>query len=235
MIIEYVIKILKDSQNRACGIVCLNKEKISESNDLTINVFMDAIETVQSDFTVLAIGGAADIYQDAVYPLSQYGSMGLAMEAGVIFQNLTESQFGLSSIKFRWNLSGAYQQVIPRYISLPADEDPLQPISDPIEFLQDYFPEIQQLATAIFLKGYQWPFDAERIENYGSSLIDLAVYEETIGKGRWVYLDFQHNPEGFSLDNFEGEGKDYLVNSGVEQILPIDRSTISESAFIKII
>ena len=27
-----------------------------------------------------------------------------------------------------------------------------------------------------------------------------------------------------SLDNFEGEGKDYLVNSGVEQILPIDCS-----------
>ena len=53
---RYVIKILKDSQNRACGIVCLNKEKISESNDLTINVFMDAIETVRSDFTVLAIG-----------------------------------------------------------------------------------------------------------------------------------------------------------------------------------
>ena len=126
-------------------------------------------------------------------------------------------------LSFAGNLSGAYQQVIPRYISLPADEDPLQPISDPIEFLQDYFPEIQQLATAIFLKGYQWPFDAERIENYGSSLINLAVYEETIGKGRRVYLDFQHNPEGFSLDNFEGEGKDYLVNSGVEQILPIDR------------
>ena len=26
-------------------------------------------------------------------------------------KNLTESQFGIASIKFRWNLSGTYQQV----------------------------------------------------------------------------------------------------------------------------
>ena len=44
----------------------------------------------------------------------------------------------------------------------------LQPISGPIEFLQDYFPGIQQLATAIFLKGYQWPFNRNELK-----IIDL--------------------------------------------------------------
>ena len=49
-------------------------------------------------------------------------------------QNLTESQYGLASVKFRWNLSGTYQQVLPRYYSTAADG------SDEREFLSDYFP-----------------------------------------------------------------------------------------------
>ena len=66
---------------------------------------------------ILGTGGPGDIYEDSVYPLSQTGSTGMAFRAGATGQNLTESQFGMASLKFRWNLSGSYQQVIPRYFS----------------------------------------------------------------------------------------------------------------------
>jgi len=60
---------------------------------------------------VFATGGPAGIYKTSVYPESQVGSHGLAFAVGAIGNNLTESQFGLASIEFRWNLSGTYQQV----------------------------------------------------------------------------------------------------------------------------
>ncbi|GAG55434.1 unnamed protein product, partial [marine sediment metagenome] len=85
--------------------------------------------------------------------------------------------------------SGTYQQAIPRYISTKLDG------SDEREFLNDFFPSMGKLATAIFLKGYQWPFDVEKIKNYGSSLIDILVYQENILKGRRVFLDFRKNPK----------------------------------------
>ena len=49
---------------------------------------------------------------------------------------------------------------------------------------------MSKMATNIFLKGYQWPFDPQRIENYQSSLIDMLVFNET-QKGRRVFMDFQ--------------------------------------------
>ena len=53
----------------------------------------------------------------------------------------------------------------------------------------------------IFLKGYQWPFDARKAQE-GSSRLDLLVYQETKCKGRRVWLDFTRDPLGdaFSLD-----------------------------------
>ena len=137
---------------------------------------------------VLGTGGPAGIYGASVYPESQLGSHGLAFEIGAAGQNLTESQFGLASIKFRWNLSGTYQQVIPRYVSTDAAG------RDEREFLSGYFPDMGKLATAIFLKGYQWPFDAAKVAGFGSSLIDLLVFQETVGRGRRVFLDYRRNP-----------------------------------------
>jgi succinate dehydrogenase/fumarate reductase flavoprotein subunit len=139
---------------------------------------------------ILGSGGPAGIYQASVYPESQTGSHGLAFEIGATGQNLTESQYGLASLKFRWNLSGTYQQVIPRYISTDRGG------RDEREFLNDFFPDIGALCTAIFLKGYQWPFDPRKVADFGSSLIDLLVYQETVIKGRRVFLDFRRNPSG---------------------------------------
>jgi len=172
---------------------------------------------------VLATGGPAGIYKSSVYPESQLGSSGLAFEIGAIGNNLTESQYGLASIQFRWNLSGTYQQVIPRYVSTDADG------RDEQEFLNHYFPDMGKLATAIFLKGYQWPFDPRKVRDYGSSLIDILVYQETVMKGRRVFLDFTRNPSGggtledFSFDLLDKEASDYLEKSGALFGIPIER------------
>jgi succinate dehydrogenase/fumarate reductase flavoprotein subunit len=171
---------------------------------------------------VLGTGGPAGIYETTVYPASQSGSTGMAFKAGASGQNLTESQFGIASVKFRWNLSGSYQQAIPRYISTDRDG------KDEREFLNDFFPDIRTLSGAIFLKGYQWPFDPGKVGNYGSSLIDLLVYNEINEKGRKVFLDFTRNPsrengEGFSLENLDQEPLFYLRNSFALKDTPVER------------
>ena len=64
--------------------------------------------------------------------------------------------------------------------------------TDEREFLLPFFSTREDMMSAIFLKGYQWPFDTDRIWN-GSSVIDLLVYQETVLFGRRVYLDFRRN------------------------------------------
>ena len=69
---------------------------------------------------ILGTGGPGGMYLDSVYPAEQTGSIGVALRVGAVAQNLTESQYGLASIGHRWNVSGSYQQVIPRYVSTDA-------------------------------------------------------------------------------------------------------------------
>jgi len=194
----------------AAGAVALDKKKLTSPGRGF--VLFNAVNVV------LGTGGPAGMYKTSVYPESQVGSHGLAFAAGAVGQNLTESQFGLASVKFRWNLSGTYQQVIPRYISTDQNG------GDEREFLSDCFPDMGRLATAIFLKGYQWPFDPAKVLNYGSSLIDILVYRETVQQGRRVFLDFRRNPGGgrkledFSFELLGREARDYLEKS--EALLP---------------
>jgi len=171
---------------------------------------------------VLGTGGPAGIYEASVYPVSQAGSIGMAFKAGASGQNLTESQFGIASTKFRWNLSGSYQQAIPAYFSTDKNG------SGRHEFLNDFFPDIRALSRAIFMKGNQWPFDPGKIENSGSSLIDLLVYREISEKGRRAYLDFTRNPEynkegSFSVENLDREVFDFLSRSGALKDNPLER------------
>ena len=113
--------------------------------------------------------------------------------------------------------------MIPRYVSTNQDG------SDEREFLEEYFDEPGKMLDAIFLKGYQWPFDPRKIEDFGSSLIDILVYNEIQVKGRKVYLDYMKNPswgsENGELD-FSLLGEEaytYLKNSNVLFGKPIDR------------
>ncbi len=198
-----------------CGVICLKNQDFGTIDDsFKIN---SILAIFRGRNIILATGGPAQIYKNSVYPISHNGTSILAAEAGCVFQNLTESQFGLASIDFRWNLSGSYQQVIPRYYSIGSDE------KVEVEFLNDYFPSFNSLSTAIFLKGYQWPFNSMRLENYGSSLIDLAVYNETENLKRRVFIDFRQNPKEYDYDVLDDHVKKYLVNSNAVEDLPINR------------
>jgi succinate dehydrogenase/fumarate reductase flavoprotein subunit len=172
---------------------------------------------------ILATGGPGGLYEWSVYPEDQIGSIGLALQIGAVAHNLTESQFGLASLQHRWNVSGSYQQVMPRYVSTDAAG------GDPRDFLTEHFPDMGTMATAIFHKGYQWPFDPRKIAGHGSSLVDLAVYKETILRGRRVFLDFMHNPSGggvlpeFDWGAVSAEARSYLEQSGAMQATPVER------------
>lgn len=216
-----VIGILTDdAQENALGLIALDL-RATEDNDGSNS--SDLYVLFNAKNIVYATGGPAGMYGTSVYPPSQTGASGIAFEAGVQGKNVTESQFGIASIKFRWNLSGTYQQVLPRYISTAPDG------SDGQEFLNDYFPNPSAMLDAIFLKGYQWPFDPRKVEDYGSSLIDILVYNETVIKGRRVFLDFLHNPTWGSQDGdldfslLGAESYAYLENSNALFGTPIER------------
>ena len=123
------IEIMKNEQGKACGVLTLALDGLRKEfiHETALNALNNAVQGYHAKYVVLATGGPAGIYSRSVYPESQWGALGLAIRAGAILQNLTESQYGIASLKFRWNLSGTYQQVLPRYISLPASEDPLFP------------------------------------------------------------------------------------------------------------
>lgn len=167
---------------------------------------------------VYATGGPAGIYATRVFPNGQWGASGAAYRAGVHGKNVTEWQFGLASIKPRWNVSGTYMQVIPRFVSTDADG------GDEREFLTETIPDYGRLMSLVFLKGYQWPFDVRKARD-GSSLIDLLVYRETVLRGRRVFLDFRSNPvrETFDPSALEPEAYEYLEKAGVLFGTPIER------------
>ena len=89
----------KDGDSETVGALAFDLGKINgEKHGLT------AFNAVN---VILATGGPAGMYAESVYPPSQYGAHGLAIAAGAIGHNLTESQFGLAAVKFRWNVSGS--------------------------------------------------------------------------------------------------------------------------------
>lgn len=193
-----VIEIIKNGDT-CVGILCLNKASIGEN---------DRFVLFNSRNTVLATGGPAGIYSNTVYPIGHHGSSGVAFEAGVKGKNLTEWQYGLASTNPRWNVSGTYMQVLPRFVSV--DEN-----GNEYEFLNDYFDDIGTCLSKIFRKGYEWPFDCKKVLS-GSSIIDLLVFRESVMKGRRVYLDFRKNPYGLDelpYDALDNEAREYLENA----------------------
>ncbi len=187
-----LLVIEQDGNRRAAGALALNG-----ANEL---------EAYLAENTVFAVGGPGGLYKTSVYPQVHNGGIGLALMAGVKASNLPESQFRLASTKFRWNVSGTYMQVIPRVISQAPDGSGEQ------EFLKPYFSSVGEMNGKVFLKGYQWPFDARKAIG-GSSIVDILVYIETVVKGRRVFLDFRHNPQGFHFEELPEEALSYLTRS----------------------
>jgi len=182
---------------------------------------------------ILGTGGPGGLYAHSVYPESQFGSTGMALRAGARACNLTESQYGLASTSFRWNLSGSYQQVLPRYLSTAPDS------GDEREFLTESFADREDLLRATFLKGYEWPFDPRKIAGGGSSLIDLLVWREQVERGRRVFLDFTVNPAGMAgeemtRENLPDEAGEYLAKSGALAATPIERLELMNPAAVEL-
>ena len=191
------------------GLLCLDKTAAGDNAGRFV--------AFQCKNIIYATGGPAGIYADSVYPFGHYGATGIAFEAGAAGKNLMEWQYGLASVKPRWNVSGTYMQVLPRFISQEPDG------SDEREFLGDFFTEQGELLTKIFLKGYQWPFDVRKIDG-GSSIIDILVYMENC-KGRRVYLDFRTNPGNQPVDYslLSEEANEYLTKAGACFGTPLER------------
>ena len=175
-----------------------------------------SFETVVADNVIFAVGGPGGLYGRSVYPGGHTGAIGLALQAGAEARNLSESQFGLASTAFRWNVSGSYMQVVPRVYSV--DSDGVER-----EFLTEAFGSPAAAANAIFLKGYQWPFSAGNAR--GSSLVDILVYIETVLKGRRVFLDYRRNSAGLAdvVAAVSAEARDYLEKSGATGPTPFTR------------
>lgn len=175
------------------------------------------LQTILAENLIFAVGGPGALYQSSVYPKAHSGSIGLALEKGVMAQSLPESQFGLASTKFRWNVSGTYMQVLPRFISTNEDG------SDEKEFLRDHFKNSAEMNHMIFLKGYQWPFDVRKAEKGKSSIIDLLVYKESVERKRRVFLDFRQNCLDFDFASLPEEAYEYLKKSQALFGTPLER------------
>ena len=194
---------LGEDEKRVCGLLA-----VTQKGDLEAYLFENL---------VFAVGGPGGLYQSSVYPKVHNGAIGLALMAGAEAVSLPESQYGMASTAFRWNVSGTYMQVIPRVISRAADG-----VSEEQEFLRPYFDSTGEMNGMVFLKGYQWPFDARKVIG-GSSIVDILIYLETVVKQRKVYLDFCTNPAGFSFEGLPEEARVYLARSGADQATPIER------------
>lgn len=204
-----VISILT-GEGKLNGLLCLN-----------LNCFDDKTKRFSAfncKNVIYATGGPAGMYADSVYPFGHYGATGIAFEAGIAGKNLTEWQYGLASVKPRWNVSGTYMQVLPRFISTAVDG------GDEREFLPDFFHDQYEMLSKVFLKGYEWPFDVRKAAT-GSSIIDILVYIECCIKGRRVFLDFRSNPLGRDIDfgMLKDEAGEYLKKAGAAFGTPIER------------
>ncbi len=196
---KLVIEILT-YDGRAYGIKVLDTVK-----NKTENIFAENI--------ICATGAPACIYEDSVYPESQHGMTGVLLEAGVKMCNFTQWQYGMASVDFRWNVSGSFMQVIPRFVSIDQN-------GNEYEFLSDYFEDIHDAYSFVFLKGYQWPFSYGRAKE--SSQIDFAVHNET-SKGRKVYLDYRKNPADFCFEKLSAEARDYINSTNCMADTPFER------------
>lgn len=204
----YAAEILKDESGAVCGVVALHTQETADGEDRF--VLIGCVNCI------LATGGHAAVYADTVYPQGHTGSLGLAVQAGAKMQNLSEWQYGLASVKPKWNVSGTYMQSLPALIAADAD-------GGKTDVLQKYIPDVGTGLSLLFRKGYEWPFDSGKAE-HGSSCIDLLVHKEC-SEGKRVFLDYGRNPYGdaFDLSLLDREAQEYLSNAGAMLANPIDR------------
>jgi len=205
------------ADGRAVGLLCIHK-------DLT-HTASRGLYAIFAPHVILATGGAALCYEKSVFPESQTGMTGITLKAGARHANLNHWQYGLASTLFRWNVSGTYQQVLPKYISVDN-------AGNEYEFLNDYYPTPTDALNAVFRKGYEWPFDPAKID--GSSRIDMLVHEQISKFNRRVFMDFRNEPCGLEtgFDALSEDVHSYLNRSGALIEKPIERLKLMNPAAI---
>ena len=171
------VKILtggEGADRHVVGMLVMRASDRTEQNPLGIALFVSSV-------IVLAAGGPGELYRDSVYPNGCFGSLGLALEAGVELVNLTESQFGIGTRRegFPWNLSGTYVQAIPHIYSLDRER---------VHMLQSIDRHVlvgaglAEIVADIFVQSFQ----AERqIARYGQR-IAVEVHENAPASGSFA-------------------------------------------------
>lgn len=193
------------------GLVCLRR-------DVPAGAGTSRFALVRAANVVYATGAPAGMYARSAFPHGQWGATGAALRAGARAKNVTEWQFGLASIAPRWNVCGAYMQVLPTFYSTDRAGGERR------DFLSEAIGDYGRQLSLIFLKGCERPFDIRKARD-SSSLIDLLVYRETALRGRRVFLDFRRNPlrERVEWGRLAPEAREYLQRAGALFGTPVER------------
>ena len=201
---------------RCIGAVAMSPKRRADDNPSRLVVF-------SSDVVVIATGAWRGLSRQCLSQALLWVARPCAGGGARSGQSHRKSQFGISTSRdnFPWNLSGTYVQAMPYIFWRDAR-------GNERNFLADYYRTTQELASKVFRKGYQWPFHATRMLNFGSSLVDLAIVKEAQA-GRKVFMDFNRNllpvpgDAEFDLDRLDPDVRAYL--KGAEAVLekPLDR------------
>lgn len=134
---------------------------------------------------VVAAGGAGSLFSFNVFPDGMTGDgMAMAYRAGARLVNMEFIQIGpciIHPVKFA--LSGVFWRMNPRLLNGKGEE-----------FLAKRMPPEIDVAEALHIKGYSFPFSVRNNSMY----VDVAIYTEMTqgspGPHGGVFLDISHNP-----------------------------------------
>ncbi|MCD6231335.1 FAD-binding protein [Candidatus Aerophobetes bacterium] len=178
------------SKDRVAGVLGLNRNK--------------ELVLLRTKATILATGGAGEIFKVNVYPEGMTGDgYAMAYRAGAKLVNMEFIQIGVSSVKTGLACSGSMMRAVPTLINDQGEE-----------FLLDYFPEGTnrgEIYLTLFQKGANWPLSFE----HKSWLIDVAIFKE-MRKGRRIYLDYNRNPQGLRWTELKEVGDWYKKVKGID-------------------
>lgn len=201
-----LVRIFTDAeQQNAVGLLALNYDGVRERHQRYILFNCTNI--------VLATGGPGGLFHNEGYPTAHTGCLGLALEAGAKAVNLTEFQYGICATGLSLTMNGAYQEALPRFVAV--DEDGRHAN----EFLFSYFPDPNVLFELQRLKGSQWAFDAKKVREDGTSLLDLLIYHEISMKGRRVFMDYRANPHGYAEESTPAQRLRELSEAAYQTLL----------------
>ena len=182
---------------------------IDEREDLKIR---DRFKIFSSKATILATGGAGEVFETHVFPEGMTGDgYALAYRAGAGLVNMEFIQIGPASIKTRLNCSGSLMRAAPRFINEKGEE-----------FLNKHFPKgmpTADIINLIFEKGSSWPVSLEK----RTHLIDVAMFKE-IAQGHRVFLDYKANPEGFKFHDLDSKWQERYEKEMKSQLGPGQRA-----------